>query len=185
MKAGSVPARGTAARTRRPTSPITTSSPRRSRSSTRSSATRRTRPAGGDSMSRLPRGRRTTSPTGSRNTAFRGKTSRCSTLGAGTAVLLFRNPNRGHPWNPGVARAERHVHPRRLLVQGLPGQPANLTAAPDRSGDRHEPRADPERPARNAEHVVGDDVRFPYTAVGMRYDLNHGKWHGPNSGNFD
>jgi hypothetical protein len=33
-------------------------------------------------------------------------------------------------------------------------------------------------------HVVGDNIRFPYTAFGMRYDLNHGKWHGPNSGNF-
>jgi uncharacterized protein YfiM (DUF2279 family) len=33
-------------------------------------------------------------------------------------------------------------------------------------------------------HVVGDNVRFPYTAVGMRVDLNHGKWHGPNNGNF-
>ena len=34
-------------------------------------------------------------------------------------------------------------------------------------------------------HMVGDNVRFPYLAVGMRYDLNHGKWHGPNAGNFD
>ena len=34
-------------------------------------------------------------------------------------------------------------------------------------------------------HVVGDNVRFPYTAFGMRVDLNHGKWHGPNNGNFD
>jgi hypothetical protein len=34
-------------------------------------------------------------------------------------------------------------------------------------------------------HVVGDNVRFPYTAFGMRYDLNHGKWHGPNAGNFE
>src|SRR4029453_17833495 len=33
-------------------------------------------------------------------------------------------------------------------------------------------------------HIVGDNVRFPYTAFGMRYDLNHGKWHGPNAGNF-
>jgi hypothetical protein len=33
-------------------------------------------------------------------------------------------------------------------------------------------------------HLV-DYVRLPYTAVGMRYDLNHGKWHGPNSGNYD
>jgi hypothetical protein len=34
-------------------------------------------------------------------------------------------------------------------------------------------------------HLLGDNVRFPFTAVGMRLDLNHGKWHGPNSGNFD
>ena len=34
-------------------------------------------------------------------------------------------------------------------------------------------------------HLVGDNVRFPYTAVGMRVDLNRGKWHGPNSGNYD
>jgi predicted lipoprotein DUF2279 len=34
-------------------------------------------------------------------------------------------------------------------------------------------------------HLVGDNVRFPFTAVGMRVDLNHGKWHGPNNGNFD
>ena len=34
-------------------------------------------------------------------------------------------------------------------------------------------------------HLVGDNIRFPFTAVGMRYDLNHGKWHGPNSGNYD
>jgi len=33
-------------------------------------------------------------------------------------------------------------------------------------------------------HLV-DYIRFPFTAVGMRYDLNHGKWHGPNGGNFD
>ena len=33
-------------------------------------------------------------------------------------------------------------------------------------------------------HVVRDNVRFPYTAFGMRVDLNHGKWHGPNNGNF-
>ena len=33
-------------------------------------------------------------------------------------------------------------------------------------------------------HLI-DYIRFPYTAVGMRYDLNHGKWHGPNSGNYD
>lgn len=34
-------------------------------------------------------------------------------------------------------------------------------------------------------HVVGDNVRFPFTAVGMRFDLNRGEWHGPNSGNYD
>ena len=34
-------------------------------------------------------------------------------------------------------------------------------------------------------HLFADNIRFPYTAVGMRYDINHGKWHGPNSGNFD
>jgi hypothetical protein len=34
-------------------------------------------------------------------------------------------------------------------------------------------------------HLFSDYVRFPYTAVGMRYDLNHSKWHGPNSGNYD
>ena len=34
-------------------------------------------------------------------------------------------------------------------------------------------------------HLVGDNIRFPYTAVGMRLDLNRGKWHGPNSGNYD
>ena len=34
-------------------------------------------------------------------------------------------------------------------------------------------------------HVVADNVRFPFTAVGMRVDLNRGKWHGPNNGNYD
>ena len=34
-------------------------------------------------------------------------------------------------------------------------------------------------------HLIADNVRFPFTAVGMRYDLNHGKWHGPNTGNYD
>jgi hypothetical protein len=34
-------------------------------------------------------------------------------------------------------------------------------------------------------HLIGDNVRFPFTAVGMRYDMNHGKWHGPNTGNYD
>src|SRR5206468_8253449 len=33
-------------------------------------------------------------------------------------------------------------------------------------------------------HAVGDNLRFPYTAFGMRYDLNHRKWHGPNNGNY-
>lgn len=36
----------------------------------------------------------------------------------------------------------------------------------------------------HALHVVGDNLRFPYTAVGMRVDLNRGKWHGPNNGNY-
>ncbi len=31
-------------------------------------------------------------------------------------------------------------------------------------------------------HVVFDNVRIPYTAVGFRYDMNHGRWHGPNAG---
>jgi hypothetical protein len=34
-------------------------------------------------------------------------------------------------------------------------------------------------------HLVADNIRFPFTAVGMRVDLNRGKWLGPNSGNFD
>jgi hypothetical protein len=34
-------------------------------------------------------------------------------------------------------------------------------------------------------HLIADNVRFPFTAVGMRIDLNRGKWHGPNSGNYD
>jgi hypothetical protein len=34
-------------------------------------------------------------------------------------------------------------------------------------------------------HLFGDNIRFPFTAVGMRYDMNHGKWHGPNAGNYD
>jgi hypothetical protein len=34
-------------------------------------------------------------------------------------------------------------------------------------------------------HAFGDYVRFPFTAVGVRVDLNHGKWHGPNNGNYD
>ena len=31
-------------------------------------------------------------------------------------------------------------------------------------------------------HVVFDNVRIPYTAVGYRYDLSHGRWLGPNAG---
>ena len=34
-------------------------------------------------------------------------------------------------------------------------------------------------------HLVADNIRFPFTAVGMRLDLNTGKWHGPNNGNYD
>ena len=33
-------------------------------------------------------------------------------------------------------------------------------------------------------HMVVDNVRFPYTAVGFRYDLNHHKWYGPDNGNY-
>ncbi len=33
-------------------------------------------------------------------------------------------------------------------------------------------------------HLVADNIRFPYTAVGIRHDLNHGAWRGPNNGNF-
>ena len=32
-------------------------------------------------------------------------------------------------------------------------------------------------------HVVFDNIRVPYTAVGFRYDVNHGRWYGPNAGN--
>jgi hypothetical protein len=32
-------------------------------------------------------------------------------------------------------------------------------------------------------HMVADNIRFPFTAVGMRYDLNSGRWCGPNNGN--
>ena len=32
-------------------------------------------------------------------------------------------------------------------------------------------------------HVVFDNMRIPFTAVGFRYDVNHGRWHGPNAGN--
>jgi hypothetical protein len=30
-------------------------------------------------------------------------------------------------------------------------------------------------------HMVVDNVRFPYTAGGFRYDLNQGEWHGPTT----
>ena len=33
-------------------------------------------------------------------------------------------------------------------------------------------------------HILGDNIRFPFTAIGFRYDLNHSKWYGPNSGNW-
>ena len=33
-------------------------------------------------------------------------------------------------------------------------------------------------------HILGDNIRFPFTAVGFRFDLNHSKWYGPNSGNW-
>ena len=33
-----------------------------------------------------------------------------------------------------------------------------------------------------AAHIVADDFRVPYTAGGYRYDLNHARWRGPNSG---
>jgi len=32
-------------------------------------------------------------------------------------------------------------------------------------------------------HIVFDNFRFPFTAVGFRYDLNHDKWTGPDNGN--
>jgi hypothetical protein len=31
--------------------------------------------------------------------------------------------------------------------------------------------------------TVLDIVRFPYTSVGVRYDINHRKWYGPDNGN--
>jgi hypothetical protein len=31
-------------------------------------------------------------------------------------------------------------------------------------------------------HLVFDNVRFPFTAVGYRYDLNHDRWRGPDNG---
>jgi hypothetical protein len=30
-----------------------------------------------------------------------------------------------------------------------------------------------------AAHVVLDNFRVPFTAIGARYDMNHGRWHGP------
>jgi predicted lipoprotein DUF2279 len=33
-------------------------------------------------------------------------------------------------------------------------------------------------------HILGDNIRFPFTAVGFRFDVNHSKWYGPNSGNW-
>jgi len=30
-----------------------------------------------------------------------------------------------------------------------------------------------------------DNIRFPFIAVGMHVDVNRGKWHGKNSGNYD
>jgi hypothetical protein len=32
-------------------------------------------------------------------------------------------------------------------------------------------------------HMVADNIRFPFTAVGVRYDLNSGRWCGPGNGN--
>ncbi|HEY7204349.1 MAG TPA: DUF2279 domain-containing protein [Methylomirabilota bacterium] len=32
-------------------------------------------------------------------------------------------------------------------------------------------------------HMVADNIRFPFTAVGFRYDLNSGRWCGPDNGN--
>jgi Predicted periplasmic lipoprotein (DUF2279) len=32
-------------------------------------------------------------------------------------------------------------------------------------------------------YTLFDIVRFPYTAIGWRYDLNGGKWYGPDTGN--
>jgi uncharacterized protein YfiM (DUF2279 family) len=33
-----------------------------------------------------------------------------------------------------------------------------------------------------ASHAVFDNFRIPYTAGGFRYDLNHHRWHGPDTG---
>ena len=32
-------------------------------------------------------------------------------------------------------------------------------------------------------HIVFDNFRLPFTAVGFRYDLNHGKWTVPDNSN--
>ena len=32
-------------------------------------------------------------------------------------------------------------------------------------------------------HTVFDNLRIPFTSVGVRYDLNHRKWIGPDNGN--
>ena len=32
-------------------------------------------------------------------------------------------------------------------------------------------------------HVVFDNIRVPFSAVGYRFDMNHARWHGPNAGN--
>jgi hypothetical protein len=31
-------------------------------------------------------------------------------------------------------------------------------------------------------HVVFDNIRVPFTAIGVRYDLNHDRWRGPDNG---
>ena len=31
-------------------------------------------------------------------------------------------------------------------------------------------------------HLVFDNVRFPFTSIGFRYDLNRGRWRGPDNG---
>jgi uncharacterized protein YfiM (DUF2279 family) len=32
-------------------------------------------------------------------------------------------------------------------------------------------------------HIIFDNFRVPFTSVGFRYDLNHGRWTGPDNGN--
>jgi hypothetical protein len=34
-----------------------------------------------------------------------------------------------------------------------------------------------------AAHFVLDNLRLPFTSLGVQYDLNHGKWYGPGNGN--